>query len=63
MKKYFEDPEFSQCNEFELANRMYNYVKLLTNFGNKDAKLLIDSIIMYKEDDIIEISTKNIELK
>ncbi len=63
LKKYFEDPEFSQCNEFELANRMYNYVKLLTNFGNKDAKLLIDSIIMYKEDDIIEISTKNIELK
>ena len=63
LKKYFEDPEFSQCNEFELANRMYNYVKLLTNFGNKDAKLLIDSINMYKEDDIIEISTKNIELK
>ena len=63
LKKYFEEPEFSQCNEFELANRMYNYVKLLTNFGNKDAKLLIDSINMYKEDDIIEISTKNIELK
>ena len=63
LKKYFEDPEFSQCNEFELANRMYNYVKLLTNFGNKDAKLLIDSINTYKENDIIEIFTKNIELK
>ena len=61
LKKYFEEPEFSQCNEFELANRMYIYVKLLMNFGNKDAKLLIDSIKTYK--DIAEINNKNIEIK
>ena len=61
--KYFEDSEFSQCNEFELSNRMYNYVKLLTNFGNKDAKLLIDSIQLYEETDLEEISNQNNELK
>ena len=61
LQKYFEEPEFSQCNEFELANRMYIYVKLLMNFGNKDAKLLIDSIKTYK--DIAENSNKNIEIK
>ena len=61
--KYFEDSEFSQCNEFELSNRMYNYVKLLTNFGNKDAKLLIDSIQLYEENDLEEISNQNNGLK
>ena len=61
LQKYFEEPEFSQCNEFELANRMYIYVKLLMNFGNKDAKLLIDSIKTYK--DIAEHSNKNIDVK
>ena len=62
LKLYFEEPEFSQCNEFELANKMYIYVKLLMNFGNKDAKLLIDSIKTYK-DNIPENSNKNIEIK
>ena len=62
LQKYFEEPEFSQCNEFELANRMYIYVKLLMNFGNKDAKLLIDSIKTYK-DNIAEISNKNNDIK
>ena len=62
LQKYFQDPEFSKCNEFELANRMYIYVKLLMNFGNKDAKLLIDSIKTYK-DNIVEISNKNNDIK
>ena len=60
---YFENSEFSQCKEFELANRMYNYVKLLTNFNNKDAKRLIDSITIYKEDELVEIYKKHSESK
>ena len=60
---YFESSELSQCKEFELANRMYNYVKLLTTFGNKDAERLIDSISIYKEDELVEIYKKHNESK
>ncbi len=58
IKKYFEDSDFSQCNEFELANRMFTYVKLLNNLGNRDAQLLIDSIEKYKEEELIELAKK-----
>ena len=57
-EKYFSDSEFSQHKEFELANRMYNYVKQLANFNNKDAKNIIDSINLFSEDQIIILRKK-----
>ena len=58
MKKYFSDSEFSKNQEFELANRMYYYVKQLAIFNNKDAKNIIDSCKLHTTEQIIDLRQK-----
>ena len=58
IKKYFTEPSFSENKEFELANRMYNYVKQLSKYNIKDAKNIIDSINAYTEDQLREFKSK-----
>ena len=55
IEKYFSDTEFSESQEFIFVNRMYNYVKLLSSMNNKDALLIIDSIKLYTEDELMDI--------
>ncbi|MGL4951663.1 MAG: ion transporter, partial [Mycoplasma sp.] len=61
INKYFSVSEFSQCQEFELANRMYNYVKQLTKYNIKDAKNIIDSINWYTVQQLIDLRTKKVD--
>jgi hypothetical protein len=58
MKKYFLDSEFSRNQEFELANRMYYYVKQLAIFNNKDAKNIIESCKIHTPEQIIDLRQK-----
>ena len=55
---YFSNNEFSKNQEFDLANKMYNYVKQLATFNNKDAKNIIESQKLFTEDEIIELRKK-----
>ena len=58
IQKYFTVSEFSENQEFELANRMYNYVKQLAKYNFKDAKNIIESINLYTEQQLIEFRSK-----
>jgi hypothetical protein len=54
---YFQDQDFCQTEEFELANRMYQYVKLLaTNekYAHEDAINIIESVSKFEESIIIK---------
>ena len=57
-KMYFSNSEFSKNQEFDLANKMYNYVKQLSTFNNKDANNIIESQNIFTEEEIIELRKK-----
>ena len=57
LDKYFSEPNFCESQEFSFITRMYTYVKLLSSMNNKDARLIIDSIKLHKESELIEITT------
>lgn len=60
---YFQDQEFCQTEEFELANRMYQYVKLLaTNekYAHEDAINIIELVSKYEESVIVKSYEKKI---
>jgi len=51
--KYFSDEEFSNSPEFEFANTLYRYLKLLaTEFNNDEAKNLIDAAHNFKSGEV-----------
>lgn len=64
VNKYFSDLSFCETPEFEFANRMYQYVKLLAClFENEDASNIIESIKSYEESQLINLYTKKYKKK
>lgn len=58
---YFTDLSFCETPEFELSNRLYQYVKLLaTQYENEDAINIIGSIYSYEEQELIDLYTKKL---
>ena len=55
INKYFQDNDFSKNKEFELANSMYQYVKSLANFNNKDAVNIIECTKIFDEKKILNL--------